>query len=130
MYAAGDYRYGSPMDSGTAGMEAITAILVGPFCFLAAFANLHKLSWEHPMMLVLCTCQLYGLAWFTAQPYFSEEGFEGHFAVHDPLLFWGIVVFFNAPWAIAPVILLVRSWKAVSKGMSSLNDAKKEKKGN
>ena len=116
MYAAADYRYGDPMESGTASMEAITAIFDGPVCFLVAYAHIHKLAWEHPLMLILCTCQLYGLVWYTLQPIFDEAGFAGHFS-SDPLLLWGIVVFFNSPWAIAPVILLWNSWKAIVKGM-------------
>jgi cholestenol delta-isomerase len=115
VYAAADYRYGDygggMMESGTVAMEAITALFVGPLCFLVAFGATHNLSYRHPLQIVLCTCQLYGLAWFTLQPIFSDTGLAGHFS-SDPVLFWVVAVGCNAPWAIFPTILLIQSFQA------------------
>jgi len=68
------------MESGTAAMEAITAVIVGPLCLLVAFANTHDLNWHYPVQLVVCTMQMYGLTWFTLQPFFSKLGVDGFFS--------------------------------------------------
>ncbi len=72
------------MESGTTAMEAITALIVGPMCLLVAFASSHGYSWHHPLQIIVCTCQLYGLTWFTLQPIFSHTGLAGHFS-SDPV---------------------------------------------
>lgn len=72
------------MESGTTAMEAITALIVGPLCMLIVLADVHGFSWMHPLRMVVCTMQLYGLTWFVLQPIFSLEGFEAHFAT-DPV---------------------------------------------
>jgi hypothetical protein len=82
-----DYRYGDyggMMESGTHAMEVITALIDGPLCFLVAFAAAHDLSWRHPLQIILCTMQLYGLVWFTLQPIWSDTGLAGHFS-SDPV---------------------------------------------
>lgn len=90
-----DFRYGDyggMMESGTTAMEAITALLDGPFCFLVAFAAANNLPWRHPLQLILCVMQLYGLVWFVLQPIFSETGMEGHFS-NDPVMFFYSLLF-------------------------------------
>lgn len=72
------------MESGTHAMEVITAVIDGPLCFLVVFAAAHDLSWRHPLQLILCTMQLYGLVWFTLQPIWSDTGLAGHFS-SDPV---------------------------------------------
>lgn len=146
-----DYRYGvyagGMMESGTAAMEAITAILDGPMCFLVVFASVHGYSWHHPLRIILCTCQLYGLVWFVLQPIFSVHGIAGHFAsdpvsafafmslffllcslavvfVLSQILFWLVAVGCNAPWGIFPTILLVQSFRecCISFSKTTKND--------
>lgn len=82
-----DYRYGNyggQLESGTAAMEAITALVDGPLCFIVAYCAAHNHSWRHPLPILLCTMQIYGLVWFTLQPIFSETGLQGHFS-SDPV---------------------------------------------
>lgn len=82
-----DYRYGNyngRMESGTAAMEAITALLDGPLCFLVAYGAANNCSFRYPLQLILCTMQLYGLLWFVLQPLFTDSGIEGHFS-SDPV---------------------------------------------
>ena len=69
------------MESGTAAMEAITALVDGPLCLIVAFAAAHNLPFRHPLQLILCVMQLYGLAWFVLQPLFSNEGMNGAFCL-------------------------------------------------
>lgn len=114
MYAAADFRYGvyegNGMESGTAAMEAITALIVGPLCFVVVYAAVHQLSYFHPLRLVLCTMQIYGLTWFTLQPLFAAGGLQEYFS-SDQTLFWAIAVGCNAPWAIFPPILWYQSFR-------------------
>lgn len=83
-----DYRYGhygnGLMESGTHAMEAITALIDGPLCFLVAFAAAHDYGCRHPLQIILCVMQLYGLLWFTLQPIYSDTGVAGHFS-SDPV---------------------------------------------
>jgi cholestenol delta-isomerase len=126
MYAAADFRYGNYngwMESGTTAMEAITALVDGPLCFLVAVAATHEFSLFHPLQIILCTMQIYGLAWFTLQPIFSDIGFSAHFSP-DPFLFWLIAFGANLPWAIFPTILLFESVVATSKSFSISNKLK------
>lgn len=83
-----DFRYGDYgnglMESGTHAMEVITALIDGPLCFIVAFGAAHNHSYRHPLQIILCVMQLYGLLWFTLQPLFSDTGIEGHFS-SDPV---------------------------------------------
>lgn len=72
------------MESGTHAMEAITALIDGPLCFLVAFAAAHDYGCRHPLQIILCVMQLYGLLWFTLQPIYSDTGVAGHFS-SDPV---------------------------------------------
>ena len=114
MYAAADFRYQNPMESGTAAMEAITAVIEGPMCFFVAYALINGKQWRWPLQLVLCTMQIYGLMWFMLQPHWSPDGFEGHMAVDDAYLFWVIAVGCNAPWGIIPPLLWAQAFKKLS----------------
>lgn len=72
------------MESGTTAMEAITALIDGPLCFLVALAAVQDWGCRHPLQIILCVMQIYGLVWFVLQPIFSDTGAEGHFS-SDPV---------------------------------------------
>lgn len=114
LYAAADFRYQNPMDSGTAAMEAITAIIEGPMCLLVAYGMINNKQWRWPLQLIVTTMQMYGLIWFCIQPLWSEEGYSGHMATDDPFLFWVIAVGCNAPWGIFPPMLWLQAWRRLS----------------
>jgi len=89
-----DFRYGNyngQLESGTHAMEVITALIDGPLCFLVVFAAAHNYSWRHPLQIILCVMQMYGLLWFTLQPIYSETGLEGHFS-SDPVSMCSVAV--------------------------------------
>ncbi|CAK4080899.1 unnamed protein product [Aphanomyces euteiches] len=110
LYSASDFRYGFPMEEGTAAMEAITALLDGPFCLIAAYAFVTKKPYYHPLVLVVSVMQMYGLTWFTLHPFFSDTPHMSS----DPGLFWIILVAFNAPWSIFPTILAFKSFREIT----------------
>ena len=111
LYAAADFRYGRPLEAGTAAMELITSVIVGPLCCLLVFAIVTARPWRHALQLCLCTAQLYGLTWFILHPFF----YHLPVASDDPFLFWVVFVGLNAPWGIFPPILLAKSVRAVSR---------------
>ncbi|EQC38077.1 hypothetical protein SDRG_04507 [Saprolegnia diclina VS20] len=109
LYSASDYRYGYPMEEGTAAMETITALLDGPLCLLAAYAFVTNKSYYHPVALIVSIMQLYGLTWFCLHPLFSEHSHVSS----DPGLFWVICVGMNMPWSIFPSILAYTSFNEI-----------------
>ena len=133
LYGAADWRYGqypgfmaTPiMEPGTAAMEAITAVADGPLCILAALADVRGYTWLHPVRLIVCTMQIYGLVWFILEPIFGG-GMASHFP-EDPFLFWGIAVGCNAPWGIVPPILWVQSWTQIMSALRFQEENKKAK---
>jgi hypothetical protein len=94
LYSAGDFRYGRPLEAGTAAMEGITALIVGPLSLLTAIAIVRDWSIRHVLQLTVSTCQMYGLTWFMAQPVFAAV----ESLTTDPLLFWVVAFALNAPW--------------------------------
>lgn len=118
------------MESGTAAMEAITALVDGPLCFLVALAAVQNWGCRHPLQIVLCVMQIYGLVWFVLQPMYSDTGVAGHFS-SDPVLFifllFAIIVVdcrlsyvFLLPFVISVVpVLGNRSWLQCSLGYCS-----------
>jgi hypothetical protein len=159
LYGAADYRYGFgeqlELEPGTAAMEAITALVTGPLCLLLAWGIVGDKAWRWSVQVLVCTCQMYGLAWFAAHPFFSVEPCSSS----DPFLYcqltWkregqaasscpishllpflshvmcaaaGVVfVGFNAPWGIVPPILLLQ---ALFKINSALSKAQAQEVGN
>jgi len=123
LYAAADFRYGRPLEAGTAAMEAITALLVGPLCFLTAYGALKNRKWRWIVQVIVCTCQLYGLIWFTLHPLFSDTPQ----VTSDPFLFWVILVGLNGPWAIAPPLLLFNALRSLAVLLPEDDTLKKKK---
>jgi cholestenol delta-isomerase len=131
--AAADFRYGHPLEAGTAAMEAITAVIVGPLCFLLAYSIVHNTSYRYIVQVILCTCQMYGLIWFILYPEFNVGGLAS-IASFDPFLFWVIFFGLNAPWGIFPPVLLYKAVKAINhnfiasqQSIAPLNDSIKIK---
>ena len=58
-YGKADSRYVT-RDSFVINMEAVTAFVVGPMCFWAVAAMVHRKSWRHVLQLIISICQLYG----------------------------------------------------------------------
>lgn len=119
-YGTADARYGNldgQLESGTAAMEAITAVVVGPLCLLVALAAVHDLAWRYPLQLVVCTMQLYGMVWLVAQPVFSAGGWKQHYTA-DEALFWGAVVGGNLPWLLVVPIMWWDAWSTIEKRMN------------
>lgn len=112
LYSAADYRYKGPViESGTAAMETITALIVGPACLLLAYAIVTRAAYRLPLQICVCVSQMYGLLWFVLHGVFALEAV----ASTDPFLFWIIFVGLNMPWGVVPPILLWKAWREVQR---------------
>lgn len=126
LYGAADFRYGFgenlQLEAGTAAMEAITAFITGPLCVLLAWGIVGQKSWRWSVQIVLCACQMYGLAWFMAHPFFAADKISSE----DPFLYWVIFVGFNAPWGIIPPLMLLSAIFHVNRNMARVQKADQE----
>jgi cholestenol delta-isomerase len=115
LYGAADFRYGFGenlnLEAGTAAMEAITALITGPLCLLLAWGIVGNKPWRWAVQIITCSCQMYGLAWFMAHPFFSIDKVSSD----DPFLYWVVFWGFNAPWGIVPPIMLLSAVLHVNK---------------
>ena len=78
-YSKADSRYAS-RDSFTICMEALTAFLVGPLCFVIMYGMLKRKSWRHTLQIVAAVGQVYG-----DLMYFATSWYEG---IKLPLFAW------------------------------------------
>ncbi|XP_076448551.1 3-beta-hydroxysteroid-Delta(8),Delta(7)-isomerase-like [Babylonia areolata] len=110
-YGKGDSRYISS-DTFTVCMERITAIIDGPLAFLSAWAFLANSKHRYVLQLLLSLCQLYG-----DSLYFLTAIFEGfiHGEYLHPLYFWFYFVFLNSLWIIIPLLLIIDSYRHLSR---------------
>lgn len=58
-YAKADSRYAT-RESFVICMEAFTAFVEGPFCFVVVFAMVQRKPWRHVLQLLVAFGQLYG----------------------------------------------------------------------
>ncbi len=109
-YTKADSRYAS-RDSFVISMEAVTAFLVGPLCFVATHGILKNRPWRWVLSLVVSVCQVYGDVLYYGTCFL--EGF-----VHsrpEPLYFWVYFVLLNALWVVIPACVGVHSWRELTR---------------
>ncbi len=102
-------------------MESITAFVDGPLCVLCVYAFLRRTSYRYTVQLVLSLCQLYGVIL-----YFLTEMKEGfiHGPYGDPLYFWFYFTTLNMIWVLIPAILIIESWREISRATGGADDIK------
>lgn len=109
-YTKADSRYAS-RDSFVISMEAVTAFLVGPLCFVATHGILRNKPWRWALSLVVSVCQVYGDLLYYGTCFL--EGF-----VHsrpEPLYFWVYFVLLNALWVVIPACVGAHAWRQLLK---------------
>jgi len=107
-YTKADSRYAT-RDSFIISMEAVTAFLVGPLCFLAMYGVLKNRAWRWALCLLVSVCQVYGDVL-----YYGTCWLEGF--VHsrpEPLYFWVYFVLLNALWIVIPFCVGYKSWREI-----------------
>jgi len=118
-YSKGDSRYISA-DTFTVCMETITFAIDGPLAFIATYAFLSNSSYRYVAQLVLSVCQLYGDVLYMSIEW--KDGFT-HGPYGHPLYFWFYFMCLNTFWIIIPLVLVIESWRELSKAQSSSDDA-------
>ncbi|KAJ1930487.1 hypothetical protein IWQ60_000272 [Tieghemiomyces parasiticus] len=122
-YSHSDSRYLSS-DTFVLLMEAVTAIIDGPLCYLAAFAIYQNSPFRHVVQLSVSIAQLYGdLLYYTTTLF---EGFP-HCNPH-PFYFWFYFVFMNAVWIVIPFSLAWQSGKYLTSAVARIQALESRKK--
>lgn len=108
-YSQADSRYAT-RDSFVIAMEAVTAFVEGPACFVAVWAILYRKPWAFTLQIIISCGQIYGDVL-----YFATTALEG-FRHSRPewLYFWFYFVIVNALWIVIPGYIIFRAARQVS----------------
>ena len=79
-YGKADSRY-LTRDACTIGIEAITAFIEGPICFVLILAFAQRLSWRHIVTILVVFGELYGTVL-----YFLTSYYEGNNDRYPPFI--------------------------------------------
>ncbi|CAL8461742.1 g1273 [Coccomyxa elongata] len=108
-YAKADSRYAT-RDSFVISMEAFTAFVEGPLCFVIVYGIIKQKSWRYTLQLLVSFGQLYGDVL-----YFATTYLEG--LVHSRpewLYFWFYFFFVNSIWVVIPAIVMIVAARKIS----------------
>jgi cholestenol delta-isomerase len=74
----------------------------GPICFVVAFfiTNSHPL--RHPLQIIVCVGQIYGLILYYATSMFDHYYAQITYSRPEFLYFWGYYFFMNFIWMVFP----------------------------
>jgi len=119
-YAFSDSRY-LTSDPFVLCMETVTAFTWGPICFVVAFfiTNSHPL--RHPLQIIVCVGQIYGLILYYATSMFDHYYAQITYSRPEFLYFWGYYFFMNFIWMVFPGILLVSSVRTIARTFQALD---------
>jgi len=111
-YALSDSRY-LISDPFMLSVEALTVVFLGPLSFAAAIATVATSPLRHPLRMIVCSAHL-----FSVSLYYATSLLESHFTGRwdsrpEPQYFWLYYVGFNMPWVLVPLILLIKSCRAM-----------------
>lgn len=113
-YSKADSRYAG-RDPTVVAVEGITAVLAGPGCLLAVYAIAAKSTYEHTLQVVISIAQLYGDI-----VYFATVVLAGvEICAPGPVYFWFYFMFMNGIWIVVPLLITIRSWKAINVAFAS-----------
>jgi cholestenol delta-isomerase len=122
-YTQADSRYAT-RDSFVISMEAVTAFVEGPACFLAVYGILARRPWAYTVQIMVSLGQIYGDVL-----YFATTVLEG--LVHSRpefLYFWFYFVVVNSVWIAIPSIVIFRAARAIHKAVAFQHRAAQTRK--
>ncbi|KAL3424763.1 3-beta-hydroxysteroid-Delta(8),Delta(7)-isomerase 2 [Phlyctema vagabunda] len=128
-YALSDSRY-LTSDPFVLCMETVTAFTWGPLCFVVAAMIPNEHSLRHPLQIIVCVGQIYGLILYYATSMFDHYYRGVAYSRPEFLYFWFYYFFMNFIWMVFPGILLVSSVRTISKAFTALEQQKKARKAN
>lgn len=125
-YGKADARY-MVSDPFIVAVEEVTAIAVGPMCFLAAGLVLFRSEWRWNAILLVSIGQLYGTVL-----YFLTSALDDHmYTRKEPLYFWFLFAGMNGLWILVPGICVLYSFTKIARAVRTVesqpeNDAEKK----
>ncbi|RDL39391.1 EBDP2, emopamil-binding protein [Venustampulla echinocandica] len=118
-YALSDSRY-LTSDPFVLCMETITAFTWGPLCFIVAAFITTSHPLRHPLQIIVCTGQIYGLILYYATSMFDHYYKEVTYSRPEFVYFWIYYFFINFLWMIFPGALLVSSVRRIANAFKTL----------
>ncbi|KAF4624423.1 hypothetical protein G7Y89_g13750 [Cudoniella acicularis] len=101
-------------------METVTAFLWGPICLTVAVFITTSHPLRHPLQIIVCVGQIYGLILYYATSMFDHYYNGIAYSRPEFLYFWFYYFFMNFIWMVFPGILLVSSVRTVTKALAAL----------
>jgi len=118
-YALSDSRY-LTSDPFVLCMETVTAFTWGPVCFFVAAFITTNHALRHPLQIIVCVGQIYGLILYYATSMFDHYYKDVTYSRPEFLYFWFYYFFMNFIWMVFPGILLVSSVRSIAKAFKKL----------
>lgn len=90
-------------------------------CFVIATFITTSHPLRHPLQIIVCVGQIYGLILYYATSMFDHYYMEITYSRPEVLYFWGYYFFMNFIWMVFPGILLVSSVRTIAKAFAQLD---------
>lgn len=100
-YCQADSRYAS-RDPFTICMEAVTAFVEGPLCFVILYGMLKQKSWRFTLQFAVSLAQFYGDVLYFATSWYDGGGY----ARPEALYFWFYFIIVNSIWIVVPALVM------------------------
>lgn len=127
-YALSDSRY-LTSDPFVLCMETVTAFTWGPLCFVVAAFITTSHALRHPLQIIVCVGQIYGLILYYATSMFDHYYKSVTYSRPEFLYFWFYYFFMNFIWMVIPGILLVDSVRKIAQAFTALDNIEKKNGG-
>lgn len=119
-YCRADSRYAS-RDPFTICMEAVTAFVEGPLCFLIMYGMLNQKPWRFTLQFAVSLGQLYGDVLYFATSWYDGGGY----ARPEALYFWFYFIFVNSIWIVVPALVMWYSAGHINRRVAHASSLKK-----
>ncbi|RFU30480.1 hypothetical protein B7463_g5845, partial [Scytalidium lignicola] len=121
-YALSDSRY-LTSDPFVLCMETVTAFIWGPLCYIVAAFITTQHPLRHPLQIIVCVGQIYGLILYYATSMFDHFYHGLTYSRPEFLYFWGYYFFMNFIWMVFPGMLLYSSVATSARAFKAFNTA-------
>ncbi|KAH8602305.1 EBDP2, emopamil-binding protein [Bisporella sp. PMI_857] len=128
-YAFSDSRY-LTSDPFVLCMETVTAFTWGPLCFVVAGMVTTNHALRHPLQIIVCVGQIYGLILYYATSMFDHYYQGISYSRPEFLYFWFYYFFMNFIWMVFPGLLLVSSVRTIAKAFTTLEKINRKRYAN
>ncbi|KAJ5038450.1 uncharacterized protein L3040_007309 [Drepanopeziza brunnea f. sp. 'multigermtubi'] len=113
-YALSDSRY-LTSDPFVLCMETVTAFTWGPMCGVIAYMITASHPLRHPLQIIVCVGQMYGLVLYYATAMFDHYYRAATYSRPEFLYFWVYFFAVNFIWMVIPGLLLIDSVRTIAR---------------